>query len=169
MGVSDTQPDLSVVVVTYNRAELAMQTLRSARSAAGDIDVEWHVVDSGSAEPVADMIEREWHDVDVCRHVNAGFAAANNEGLRRARGRYVLLLNPDVEVMQGTLAELVSVLDARPEVGMASVVQRAPGGALQHSIRRDPRPLRAWPRPWHRAASQSASDSARWRSAPAST
>lgn len=144
MDIPATRPDLSVIVVTYNRAEMALRTLRSARSATGDISVEWHVVDSGSAEPVADMIEREWGDIDVCRHVNAGFAAANNEALRRARGRYVLLLNPDVEVSQGTLAELVAALDARPEIGMASVVQRAPGGRLQHSIRRDPRPLRAW-------------------------
>jgi GT2 family glycosyltransferase len=142
MGDPQQRPDLSVIVVTYNRAELAMRTIRSARAAVGNITVEWHVVDSGSTEPVADMIDRAWPDVDVHRGTNAGFAAANNEALTRARGRYVLLLNPDVEIARGTFEALVSALDERPEVGMASVIQRSPSGSLQYSIRRDPSPLR---------------------------
>lgn len=142
MGHPQNRPDLSVIVVTYNRADLAMRTIRSARAEVGDISVEWHVVDSGSGEPVADMIERAWPDVDVRRSTNAGFAAATNDALTRARGRYVLLLNPDIEVASGTFEALVSALDERPEVGMASVIQRAPSGSLQYSIRRDPRPLR---------------------------
>ena len=142
MGDPPNRPDLSVIVVTYNRAELAIRTIRSARAAAGDISVEWHVVDSGSVQPVAEMIERMWPDVDVHRGTNAGFAAANNKALTRARGRYVLLLNPDIEIACGTFEALVSALDERPEVGMASVIQRAPSGSLQYSIRRDPRPLR---------------------------
>lgn len=142
MSDPQNRPDLSVIVVTYNRAELAVRTIRSARAAVGNVSVEWHVVDSGSVEPVADMIQREWPDVDLHRAANAGFAAANNEALTRTRGRYVLLLNPDIEVTRGTFEALVSALDERPEVGMASVIQRTPSGSLQYSIRRDPRPLR---------------------------
>jgi GT2 family glycosyltransferase len=135
-------PDLSVIVVTHNRTALALETLRSARGAVDQIDVEWHVVDSGSVEPTADAIERELPDVFVTRAGNDGFAAANNRALLRAKGRYVLLLNPDVEVASGTLDGLVGALDDRPEVGMASVTQRTPGGGLEFSIRRDPSPLR---------------------------
>ncbi len=142
MGEAANRPDLSVIVVTHNRAELALRTLRSGRAAAGDISVEWHVVDSGSVEPIADMIEREWPDVDVRRGTNAGFAAANNDALSRVRGRYVLLLNPDIEIVSGTFEALVRALDERPDVGIASVIQRAPDGSLDYSIRRDPRPLR---------------------------
>ena len=142
MGDPDKRPDLSIIVVTHNRAELAVRTIHSARAALGNISAEWHVVDSASVEPVADMIESAWPDIDVYRANNAGFAAANNKALRRVRGRYVLLLNPDVEVTRGTFEALVSALDERPRVGMASVIQRAPSGALQYSIRRDPRPLR---------------------------
>lgn len=143
MAPMSAAPDLSVIVVTYNRSELALRTISSARDAAGEISVEWHVVDSGSSEPVADLIERRWPEIDLHRCANAGFAAANNRALPHARGRYVLLLNPDVEVRSGTLADLVRALDRRPEVGMASVIQLAPDGSLQHSIRRDPSPVRA--------------------------
>ena len=110
-------PDLSVIVVTHGGMDLALTTLRSARSARGPIDVEWLVVDSGSTDGTPDAIEREFPDMDVVRGPNVGFAAGNNQALRRARGRYVLLLNPDVELLKGTLADVVSALDERPGGG----------------------------------------------------
>jgi N-acetylglucosaminyl-diphospho-decaprenol L-rhamnosyltransferase len=136
------QPDLSVIIVTHNGREMALATLRSALGATDGVRVEWIVVDSGSTDGVADAISDTWPDIDVVRSGNHGFAAGNNVGLRRARGRYVLLLNPDVEVARGTLAELVRALDERPEVGLASVVQLATDGSLQRSIRRFPSVLR---------------------------
>lgn len=143
MTDASAPPDLSVIVVTHNRTELALQTLRSARSAVESISVEWHVVDSGSLEPTAERIERELPDVQVTRAENGGFAAANNRALRMARGRYLLLLNPDVEITTGTFDVLVRALDDRPDVGVASVTQRRPDGSLEHSMRRDPSPLRS--------------------------
>jgi N-acetylglucosaminyl-diphospho-decaprenol L-rhamnosyltransferase len=136
------RPDLSVVVVTHNGRELALETLRSARGAVGGVAAEWLVVDSGSSDGTADAVERELSDVVVFRRPNIGFAAANNVALAQARGRYVLLLNPDVAVAEGTLDDLVAALDRRPGVGAASVVHRAPDGALQPSARRFPSPLR---------------------------
>ncbi len=131
-------PDLSVIVVTHNGREMACRTLRSALAAAGDADVEWIVVDSGSADDTPGAIERSFADVRVLRRGNRGFAAANNVGLELARGRYILLLNPDVEIVHGTLAELVEAMDRRPQLGIASVVHRAVDGRLQRSIRRFP-------------------------------
>ncbi len=128
--------------MTHNRTDLAIRTIRTARAAVRDILVDWHVVDSGSSEPVADAIEAQWPDIDVWRARNVGFAAANNHALRHARGRYVLLLNPDVEVVAGVLDTLVAELDARPEVGMASVIQSGPDGTIEYSMRRDPGPWR---------------------------
>jgi N-acetylglucosaminyl-diphospho-decaprenol L-rhamnosyltransferase len=140
--MSASTPHLSVIVVTHNGRERALATLRSARASSGEIDVEWLVVDSGSRDGTADAIEREWDDVQVIRRGNIGFAAANNVALARTRGRYVLLLNPDVEVLRGNLAGLVDALDARRRVGAASVVQRNGSGALLASIRRFPSPAR---------------------------
>jgi hypothetical protein len=133
-----TSPDLSVIVVTYNGRELALATLRSALAASGDARVQWIVVDNGSADGTPEAIESEFPDVTLVRSDNRGFAAGNNVGLERAAGRYVLLLNPDVEIEQGTLAELVEAMDKRPDVGLASVVHRGSDGRLQPSIRRFP-------------------------------
>jgi GT2 family glycosyltransferase len=137
------RPDLSVIVVTHNGCDMALRTLRSAMDATGTAPVEWLVVDSGSTDGTPNAIEREFDDVTVLRRSNRGFAASNNVALRIAQGRYVLLLNPDVEIESGTLQSLVSAMDARPELGIASVVQLGPTGELQISIRRFPSPMRS--------------------------
>ncbi len=139
----DRRPDLSVIVVTHNGCEMALSTLRSARAAVDSIAVEWLVVDSGSSDGTPDAIEREFSDARLFRRDNRGFAAGNNVALGEAQGRYLLLLNPDVEIRSGTLDELVAAMDARPELGLASVIQRGTDGGLQASIRRFPSPLRA--------------------------
>jgi N-acetylglucosaminyl-diphospho-decaprenol L-rhamnosyltransferase len=136
------RPDLTVIVVTFNGRELALATLRSARASLGGIAAQWLVVDNGSTDGTADAIEHAFPDVRVFRHSNRGFAAGNNVALPYARGRYLLLLNPDVEVERGTLADLVAALDSRPDVGIASVLQRATDGELLASIRRFPTPVR---------------------------
>jgi N-acetylglucosaminyl-diphospho-decaprenol L-rhamnosyltransferase len=135
-------PDLTVIVVTHNGREMALTTLRSARAAVGDASVEWVVVDSGSVDGTADAVRRAYPDTRVIAGRNRGFAAGNNLGLGLARGRHVLLLNPDVEIERGTFAELVAAIDARPAVGLVSVIQRQADGRLQPSIRRFPSILR---------------------------
>jgi GT2 family glycosyltransferase len=141
--MSEDRPALSIVVVTHNGREMALKTLRSALAATGPVSAEWFVVDADSADGTADAIEREFDQVRVLRRPNRGFAASNNVALNLARGRYVLLLNPDVEIRSGTLAELVAAMDERPGLGLASVVQRGADGGLQASIRRFPSPLRS--------------------------
>ena len=131
-------PDLSVVIVTHNGRELALRTLGSAMAAAGRLSVEWIVVDSGSSDGTPDAIQADWPEVLVNRLPNVGFAAANNVGFAQARGRYVLALNPDTEVLEGTFAQLVAAMDARPRIGVASVIQEFADGTLQPSIRRYP-------------------------------
>jgi GT2 family glycosyltransferase len=138
------QPDLSVIVVTHGRPELALSTLRCAHAAATGLEVQWLIVDSGSSDDTPDRIERAFPHVSVLRCENIGFAGANNRALALARGRYVLLLNPDVEIVSGTLRELLATLDARPEVGIASVIQQGSDTGLQLSIRRYPSVLRAF-------------------------
>jgi len=131
-----------VIVVTHNGRDMALRVLRAARAAAGAIDAEWLVVDSGSNDGTPDAIERELPGVTVIRRPNIGFAAGNNVALRAARGRYVLLLNPDIEIVDGSLADLVAAMDERPEVGIGSSVTHYPDGVLQTSIRRFPSPMR---------------------------
>jgi N-acetylglucosaminyl-diphospho-decaprenol L-rhamnosyltransferase len=135
-------PDLSIVVVTHHGRDLALETLESAMAKLDGTAAEWIVVDSGSTDDTPDAIEARWPEIEVMRLPNVGFAAANNAGFAVARGRYVLALNPDTVVRWGHFQTLIDAMDARPEVGAASVIQEEADGSLQ-SIRRDPSVLRA--------------------------
>jgi GT2 family glycosyltransferase len=138
----ELRPDLTVIVVTHNGREMALTTLHSALAHLGTISAQWLVVDSGSSDGTPDAVESGFPQARVFRAQNRGFAAANNIGLEHARGRYVLLLNPDVEIESGTFADLVAALDTRPTVGVASVLTKGPQGNLLPSIRRLPTPAR---------------------------
>src|SRR5262245_31021353 len=136
------RPDLSIVVVSHQGRERVLQVLRAAHAATGPIDVEWLVVDSGSTDGTPDAVESEFPHVAVTRRPNIGFAAGNNVAFKSARGRYVLLLNPDMEIVTGTLAGLIAEMDAHPDVGIGSVVTYYPDGRLHETIRRFPSPVR---------------------------
>ncbi|NLD44849.1 MAG: glycosyltransferase family 2 protein, partial [Chloroflexi bacterium] len=142
--------DLSIIIVSWNVRDLLRECLRSvlapmARSAEGNgyaLDrraVEVLVVDNASADGSADMVRSEFPGVLlVASDVNLGFAAGNNLGLRRARGRYVLLLNPDTVVRAGALAAMLGYLDAHPRVGLVGPLLRYGDGTVQPSRRRFP-------------------------------
>ena len=133
--------DLTLIIVTHNGREMALRTIQSAGTALGGLSAEFLIVDSGSLDGTPDAIEKAYPDVRLWRRPNIGFAAANNVALEHAKGRYVLLLNPDVVVLEGSFEDLVATMDARPGVGLASVIQVLPDGRVHETIRRFPGPL----------------------------
>jgi GT2 family glycosyltransferase len=135
--------DLAVVIVTHDDAGMIERCLRSVLARAGDIRLQTVVVDNDSADGTADLVERAFPGVTVHRQANLGFGAGNNAGAALCDARYVLFLNPDTEILDGELAELVALLDERPAVGVAGLRELDPAGALRPSIRRFPAPLSA--------------------------
>jgi GT2 family glycosyltransferase len=123
-------PRASIVIPTWNGAELLRSTLQSLRAQTFR-DFEPIVVDNGSRDGTADMLRTEFPEVLVVAFPeNRGFAAAINAGLRVARGAYLVLLNNDAEAEPRWLEALVGVLDARPEVGSVAskmLTARDPG------------------------------------------
>lgn len=113
-------PRLSIVIVSYNaRADLE-RCLNSIVAAPPAVDHEIIVVDNASSDDTVAALRARWIGVkliDAGR--NAGFAAANNIGIRQSFGELVLLLNPDTIVPPGAIDALVAVLDRRPDVAIA--------------------------------------------------
>ena len=139
------RPDISLVVVHYETpAELA-QCLDSVRTATAGIDSEVFVVDNASSKFDAAAVADAVPDVMVLRNnANVGFARAANRALRQARGRYVLLLNPDTVLEPDTLRLMLGYMDARPDVGCATARLVLEDGRLDVACRRSfPTPKRA--------------------------
>jgi GT2 family glycosyltransferase len=130
--------DLAVIVVSTDQARWLARCLSTLREHAAGLDLDVLVVDNGSSGDVGEL-----EGARVLRTANRGFAAANNAGLAEVAARWVLFLNPDTEVLEGSLAELVARLDARPEVGIAGVRQVDAQGELTPTMRRFPSGTRA--------------------------
>jgi GT2 family glycosyltransferase len=111
---------VSVVVVNWNRRDLLRAAVRSLeRQTYADREV--IVVDNGSEDGSAEMVEREFPRVRLIRNrENRGFCAANNQGIAAAGGRYIALLNNDAEADPRWLEELLGAFAAGADVGMAA-------------------------------------------------
>jgi len=132
--------DLSVCIVSWNtRADLC-RALASVFACRGEAAFEVIVVDNGSDDGSPEMVRREFLAAQlIANRANRGFAAGNNQALRRARGRYCLLLNSDTVVHQGALAEVVRFMDSHPDAGAVGLRVLNPDRTLQYSCRRFPR------------------------------
>lgn len=129
---------LSVITVTHNHAKYIGRCLDSLVPEVKRIGGEAIVIDNQSDDHSA-AIARSYPDVDL--YINSerrGFSANNNFGMALAQGRYILLLNPDTEVLPGTLETLIHFMDTHPDVGMCSAQLLFPDGSIQPSPRRFP-------------------------------
>jgi hypothetical protein len=92
------------------------------------------VVDNASSDGSCEMIRREFPEVRLfSNQSNVGFAKGNNQGLQEARGRFILLLNPDTKLFPSSLRIMVEFLDSHPDVGAVGPLLQNPDGSLQPS------------------------------------
>ena len=113
---------LTVVIVNYNVKYYIDQCLHSLRKALEDIDADVYVVDNHSRDGSVAYIKKRHPKVHVVSsNHNLGFSRANNIAIRQSESEYVLLLNPDTIVGEGTIRETLSFMDAHPEAGATGV------------------------------------------------
>lgn len=138
--------DFSVIVVSWNTRELLRQCLQSIvdepgieivaagaqSSGAARLAAEMIVVDNASDDGSGQMVQADFPQARLIanRH-NAGFAAANNQAIAQARGRVLLLLNPDAYLLPGALAGLARFLRDHPEAAAAGPNVLNPDGSWQ--------------------------------------
>ena len=135
--------DLAIIIISTNEAKWLRPCLSSIFEHAGAIQLDVIVVDNQSTDGTRELVEKEFPAARVISSRNRGFAHANNRGAMASDARYVLFLNPDTEIREGTLEDLVRALDDRPSVGLVGVKQYTSGGVLYPTARRFPSATRA--------------------------
>lgn len=138
-------PELEVVIVSHGAGDLLRRCLASLEAhPPSRVTIRVTVVDSGSTDGTPDMVEREFPGIRLVREANIGFSAANNVVLRRTEAPFVLLLNPDTEIYEGSLDAALGRLEADASIGMVGVKLVTPSGELDHACKRSfPTPLGA--------------------------
>jgi GT2 family glycosyltransferase len=127
--------DLSIIIVNWNTKDLLLQCLESVYQTIKRIEMEVFVVDNGSIDGSIAAAKERFQEVKFIQNeINLGFARANNQALSLAKGRYLLLLNPDTQVKKGAIERLISFMDTHPEAGGAGAQLLNSDGSRQNSI-----------------------------------
>lgn len=111
--------DVSIIIISFNTKDLLRDCLTSIFNQAGDVDCKVIVVDNASIDGSPEMVKNAFPQVTLIENLtNRGYAAACNQGMRMADGRYILLLNSDVLICDSAVEKTVRYGDSHPKVGI---------------------------------------------------
>jgi len=126
--------DISIIIVTWNVKIYVIDCLRSLVDNV-KCNHEIIVVDNASMDGTAENIKHEFSNVTlIANNKNIGFAQGNNQGIKIARGRFILLLNPDTKVLGNAIDRIVELLHSHKDVSIAGGTILNPDGSLQPSL-----------------------------------
>jgi GT2 family glycosyltransferase len=130
--MSDSQIDVSVIIVNWNTRAVLRDCLESVYAQTRDVTFEVIVVDNASTDGSPELVKRGFPQAYLIENfTNRGFAAANNQGMAMARGRYVLLLNSDTIVLDNAIAKTVVFADRNPQAAVVGCRVLNPDHTLQ--------------------------------------
>jgi GT2 family glycosyltransferase len=133
------QFEISIVVVSFNTRDVLRECLLSVYREVGSLHAQVIVVDNASTDGSPEMIELEFPEVELIRsEINQGFGPANNLGIMSARGRYVVLLNSDAFLTDGSLRCSVAHMNNNPRAGLGGGRLIGHDGSWQASARMFP-------------------------------
>lgn len=129
-------PMVSVIIVSWNARKYLEKCLRTLNETACRYPMEIIVVDNNSSDDSVACVQRDFPHVRlICKDANLGFAKANNLGIAQSRGKYLALVNSDVEVLPDCLTRLVDYCERRQDVGVAGPFVLGGDGKMQRSCR----------------------------------
>lgn len=123
-----------MVIVNFNTKELLCKCISSIKEKFVDVYYEVIVVDNDSKDGSIEMVEREFSDVILVKNkYNTGISKGNNQGVKIAKGKYILLSNSDIEVIDKNIKNLIEYMDKNREVGALGPKIYLPNGNVQTS------------------------------------
>ena len=111
-------PQVSIVIVNWNVKNESRNCLESIHKNISGIAYEIIIVDNNSSDGSIEMVKKEYPDaILITNEQNLGYGRANNQGIRVAKGEFVLILNPDTIVLPGTVEKMLRFMEKNPDVG----------------------------------------------------
>ncbi len=129
--------DLSIIIVNYNTREFLYKTISSIYVNIKDIQVEIIVSDNGSSDGSKEYIKAQFEKlIWISNNENLGFSKANNIAIKKAKGRYILILNSDTAIIDDCLNKCKEYMDKFSNVGALGCKVVLPNGSLDLACRR---------------------------------
>ncbi|MEC0227963.1 glycosyltransferase family 2 protein [Paenibacillus alba] len=129
--------DLSILIVNYKTRDLTLACIESVITSSTSYKYEIILIDNASNDGIIQAINEQYPQVvTIANTDNVGFSKANNQGIRVAKGRYVLLLNSDTIVQPDTMDTMLHFMDENPSVGASGCKIVLPDGSLDKACKR---------------------------------
>ena len=137
---------LSVIIVNYNVKYFLEKALHAVYQSQTNFEFEVFVVDNHSVDGSNEMVQANFPQVKlIANKKNVGFSTANNQAIKQAQGKYILLLNPDTIVKEDTLAKVVNFMEKHDDAGGLGIkMMDGNGNFLPESKRGFPTPYVAF-------------------------
>jgi GT2 family glycosyltransferase len=136
---------LSIIILCWNDLKVISNCIASIYAGTHSVEFEVIVSDNGSTDGSIEFIRKEFPGVRIIENgVNLRFAKGNNVGIAASRGEYVLILNPDTIIAEGTLQSMVAYADRHREAGAFGCRILNPNGTFQGGIRPLPNIRSEW-------------------------
>lgn len=142
--------DLSIIIVSFNTSSITIECLESIQKTVKNTSYEVIVVDNKSADDSVSKIKQfqksfpNFHLIENSE--NYGFSKANNIGIKKSSGDYVLFLNSDTLVYEDTIDAMIKFMNDTPNCGASTCFVRMPNGMLDDASHR------GFPTPWRAIA-----------------
>lgn len=131
--------DISVVLITWKMKSLLERLLTSLHKYSEGFDFELIIIDNNSQDGTVEMIEEKYQNAILIKNKeNLGVAPARNQGLKIAKGKYILILDADMELTGNSLLQLFQFMERDKECGLVGCKLTDVQGTLQYSCKKFP-------------------------------
>lgn len=129
-------PKTSYIIITWNGRQLLQDLLLSMTNQLKRTDIEVIVADNGSTDGTVQWLQEEYPAIRlICLPENKGVAYARNRAMEAATGRYLLIIDNDIQLTDEAVQGMEDYMDSHPEVGLAGCRLLYPSGELQESCK----------------------------------
>jgi N-acetylglucosaminyl-diphospho-decaprenol L-rhamnosyltransferase len=137
--INTTPIDVSIVIISWKMRELLKICLDSIYKFTNEINFEIIVIDNDSQDGTPEMIEKDYKKITLLKNsANRGVAPARNQGIRIAKGRYILILDADMEFKENSIAQIYDYMEKNQGVGLLGCKLVDSANTLQYSCKRYP-------------------------------
>lgn len=131
--------DISIVIISWKMKELLQSCLRSIYKYTSGVNLKTIVIDNNSLDGTSELIQNEFPEIILIKNKeNRGVAPARNQGMTIASGKYVLILDADVELIENSILQLYEFMESNPDCGIVGSKLVSTDRQLQFSCKRFP-------------------------------